>query len=48
MAEGLIDAKPLITHIFPLEDCNKAFEMMKNRTEFFNKVMLEMGGEENG
>ena len=48
MAEGKIDVKPLITHIFPLEQCNEAFEMMKNRTEFFNKVMLEMGGEENG
>lgn len=47
MADGLIDTKPLITHTFPLADCNKAFEMMKNRTEFFNKVMLELGGEEN-
>lgn len=45
MADGKIDVKPLITHIFPLADCNKAFEMMKNRTEFFNKVMLEIGGE---
>ena len=25
----------------------KAFEMMKNRTAFFNKVMLDMGGCEN-
>ena len=30
MADGLIDTKPLITHTFPLADCNKAFEMMKN------------------
>jgi L-iditol 2-dehydrogenase len=44
MAEGKIDVKPLITHVFPLAQCNEAFEMMKNRTEFFNKVMLEMGG----
>lgn len=48
MAEGLINVKPLITHVFPLAECNEAFEMMKNRTEFFNKVMLRMGGEENG
>ena len=47
MAEGLIDVKSLITHVFPLAECNKAFEMMKNREAFFNKVMLEIGGEEN-
>jgi len=42
MADGKIKVKPLITHIFPLEEVNAAFEMMKNRTEFFNKVMLTM------
>lgn len=42
MANGQINVKPLITHKFMLEDCNKAFEMMKNKTEFFNKVMLVM------
>ena len=42
MADGKINVKPLITHIFPLEEVNAAFEMMKNRTEFFNKVMLTM------
>ncbi len=44
MAEGIIDVKPLITHVFPLEKVNDAFELMKNRKEFFIKVMLTMEG----
>lgn len=44
MSEGMIDVKPLITHRFPMEECNRAFTMMKNKTEFFNKVMLNVGG----
>jgi len=48
MAEGKINVKPLITHRYDLSDCNAAFEMMKNRAEFYNKVMLVMkGGDEN-
>ncbi len=47
MSDGSIDVKPLITHKFPLKDCNRAFEMMKNREEFYNKVILNMGGNEN-
>lgn len=46
MAEGRINAKPLITHIYPLESCNQAFEMMKNKTDFFCKVMLTMGAQD--
>lgn len=46
MAEGAIDVKPLITHKFPLSDCNEAFEMMKNRSVFYNKVILNMNGDE--
>ena len=46
MSCGKIDVKPLITHKYPLSDCNKAFEMMKNRTGFFNKVILNMNEEE--
>ena len=46
MSCGKIDVKPLITHKYPLSDCNKAFEMMKNRTVFFNKVILNMNEEE--
>lgn len=42
MSDGKIDVKPLITHRFPLSECVKAFEMMKNKTEFYNKVMLYM------
>lgn len=47
MTEGKINVKPLVTHKFPLEECNKAFEMMKNKTEFYNKVMLVMNTEDN-
>lgn len=45
MAEGRIDVKSLITHRFPLSECNKAFSMMKNGDEFFIKVMLNMNVE---
>ena len=47
MSEGEIDVKPLITHKFPLSRCNEALEMMKDRKEFYNKVILNMGDEEN-
>jgi L-iditol 2-dehydrogenase len=42
MVHGSINVKPFITHRFPLEKCNEALSMMKNRTEFFNKVMFIM------
>lgn len=42
MASGRINVKPLITHVFPLEKVNEAFEMMKNKTDFFNKVLISM------
>lgn len=42
MADGRINVKPLITHKYPLSEVNTAFEMMKNRTEFYNKVILNM------
>lgn len=44
MAQGRINVKPFITHRFSLEQCNEAFVMMKDRTEFFNKVMFIMEG----
>ena len=47
MAEGKIDVKPLITHKYPLSKCNEAFEMMRDKKEFYNKVMLNMHTEEN-
>ena len=40
MAEGKINVKPLITHKYPLSKCNEAFEMMKDKIEFYNKVIL--------
>lgn len=45
MSEGKINVKPLITHKYPLSECNVAFEMMKNKTEFYNKVILNMNEE---
>jgi L-iditol 2-dehydrogenase len=43
MAQGSINVKPSITHRFPLEKCSKALSMMRDRTEFFNKVMFITG-----
>ena len=42
IAEGKIDVKPLISHTYPLEKVNQAFEMMKNKSEFYCKVILVM------
>ena len=46
MENGIINVKTLITHKFPLSKCNEAFEMIKNRSEFYNKVILNMNGDE--
>jgi hypothetical protein len=32
--------RPLISHRFKLSESEKAFNMMLNHTEFFNKVMF--------
>ncbi len=45
MSEGKINVKSLITHKFPLSKCTEAFEMMKNKTDFYNKVILNMNEE---
>lgn len=45
MAEGRINVKPLITHRYPLAQCNAAFEMMRQKEEFYSKVMLMMNEE---
>ncbi len=37
---GQLDVKKLISHRFKLQDCNKAFDMMHEKKEFFNKVMF--------
>ena len=45
MADGSLDLKPLITHRYPLCECERAFEMMRDKKEFFVKVMLTMNRE---
>ncbi|MPN46203.1 Galactitol 1-phosphate 5-dehydrogenase [bioreactor metagenome] len=40
MAQGRIDVKKFITHRFPLREANTAFEMIRDKTEFSNRVMF--------
>ena len=40
MAKGKIRAGNIISHRLPLEKIKEAFELMRNRTQFFNKVMF--------
>ncbi len=40
MSSGELKLKPLITHRFDLSEVNKAFDMMYNKREFFNKVIF--------
>lgn len=42
VADGTIDLTPLISHKFKIEDYKEAFELMRDRKEFYNKVMLEI------
>ena len=42
MATGALRAKPLITHLYPLEQVREAFDMMGGREEFYNKVIITM------
>ena len=42
MELGKLNVKPFITHSLTLEQCPDALAMMRDRTEFFNKVMIEM------
>ena len=37
-----LDISCLVSHKFDLSECNKAFEIMNNRTEYFNKVMFKI------
>lgn len=41
MKNGKVKTDPLITHRFRLEDCQKAFNMMYNKTEVFTKVLFK-------
>lgn len=45
MAEKKIDVRSLITQKFPLSECERAFEIIKNKEEFCVKVMLNMNEE---
>ena len=40
IASHRIDVRPLISHRFPLSEPDKAFGVMRERKEFFNKVMF--------
>lgn len=40
ISSGKIDVSSIITHRFKLEKCEKAFEMLKNKKEFYSKVMF--------
>ncbi len=42
MSEGVISPELLITHRVKLENYMSAFEMMRDRREFYQKVMLEV------
>ena len=37
---GKLDISCLVSHRFDLSECDKAFDLMRNRKEFFNKVMF--------
>ena len=40
ISEGKITVSDLITHKFSLSKVNDAFNMMNEKSEFFNKVMI--------
>ena len=46
MAAGDLDLKPLITHRIPLEGAVDVLEGMKDRREFFSKVLIHPPGQE--
>lgn len=43
MSQGKINVNPFITHRVSLEQCNEAICMMRDRVDFFNKVMFIIG-----
>lgn len=45
MSQGKLQLKPFITHRLPLERCPEALAMMRDKSEFYNKVMIEMNPE---
>lgn len=42
MGKGIINPEALITHRFGMEEYQAAFELMRDRSEFYQKVMLEV------
>lgn len=40
VSSGILNLKPLITHKFKLSECGTALEMMKNKSEVYNKVII--------
>ncbi|MBO7149969.1 MAG: galactitol-1-phosphate 5-dehydrogenase [Clostridia bacterium] len=42
ISKGEICPEKLITHVYKLQDADKAFDMIKEKKETFNKVMVEM------
>lgn len=40
MNSGKIDVKPLITHKFPLKSMNEGLEIMRDKKEFYKKIMV--------
>ena len=42
ISKGVISPEKLITHVYKLEQADKAFDMIKEKKETFNKVMVEM------
>ena len=46
MASGGLDVGPLISHRFPIEDADKAYELIEKSGEPFMGVVLEYHGEE--
>lgn len=40
MAAGKLNVKPFITHRFGFADCSAAFALVKEKSEFYNKVMF--------
>ena len=38
---GVIAPEKLISHIFPLSQIDKAFDIAKNKKEFYNKILID-------
>ena len=43
IADGKIDTTPLITHTYPLQDIDAAYELFENRLDGVIKVAVKMG-----